>query len=107
MSNNATLDDIHAKSVDINKELYGIWLNEILFSWRWWLNIALTIIPWLIWIKYRDRKNTVRFSFVGLAVAGVTEFWMFWECPMDFGTMIEPCFHCFLYISLGTLLYFL
>jgi hypothetical protein len=73
MSNNGNLDDIHAKFIDINKELYGIWLNEILFSWRWWLNIALTIIPWLIWIKYRDRKNTIRLLFVGLTVAGVTE----------------------------------
>lgn len=72
--NNRVLDDIHSKFVDINKELFNLWRVEVLFSWRWWLNLALTIIPWIIWMRYRRREDTIRMLFTAFVIAVVTDF---------------------------------
>jgi hypothetical protein len=33
-----------------------IWRKEIFNTWEWWLELALTIIPWIIWV-YLHKKN--------------------------------------------------
>lgn len=68
------LNDVYDKVASVNRELVAVWRTEIVFSWRWWLNIALSILPWILWIWLRDKKNTVRLLFVGLVVALVTTF---------------------------------
>lgn len=73
MMSNRVLDEINARFVDANRQLMNVWLDEIVFTWRWWLNIALFIIPWIIWTRYKDRKSIVRLLFVGLIVAVITE----------------------------------
>jgi hypothetical protein len=46
----------------------------MVFSWRWWLKLVLTVLPWIVWVKIRDKKDTVRLLFIGLFVASVTNF---------------------------------
>ena len=41
------------------------WLQYSLFTWRWWLGVLITIVPWVLWIYYRDKKSTSRLLFVG------------------------------------------
>lgn len=44
------------------------WKHEEVFSFQWWLQIALLIIPWIIWWKLVDKKRIgVIFSY-GLLV---------------------------------------
>jgi len=38
------------------------------FSWRWWFGVALSILPWIVWSKIRDKEDTVRELFIGLVV---------------------------------------
>lgn len=57
---------------DANHKMYDLWTADIVFSWRWWLNVALTIFPWVIWIKVRNKKRTPQLLFVGLVVIIIT-----------------------------------
>lgn len=68
------LDKIYNTVHEANKELMNVWFSQIVFSWRWWLEIALATIPWIVWVKIRDRENTARLLFVGLVVMLITNF---------------------------------
>jgi hypothetical protein len=45
------------------------WKHEVLFTWQWWLGIAFTIIPWVVWFILRNRNSTGRLLFAGSFVA--------------------------------------
>jgi hypothetical protein len=68
------LDEVYEMVAEANDKLIDIWFNEIVFNWRWWFEVVLAIIPWIIWIKIRDKTDTARLLFVGLAVMIVTNF---------------------------------
>lgn len=69
MMKNQLLDEIYKEVQQGNLKVYDIWINNIVFTWRWWLGVALSIVPFILWIKIRDRNNTARLLFVGLVVA--------------------------------------
>lgn len=69
MKANNLLDEIYNILSRNNSKLTDIWLTKILFSWRWWLLVGLSIIPWIIWIKVRNKNDTARLLFVGLVIA--------------------------------------
>jgi hypothetical protein len=68
MKNNL-LDEIYRDLAQDNLKVYYIWLTNIVFSWRWWLAVALSIVPWILWIKIKSKNNTGRLLFVGLIAA--------------------------------------
>jgi len=39
-----------------NDQMMDIWLGYILFSWQWWLGMVLSIAPWILWIKLRNKQ---------------------------------------------------
>ncbi|HYE11506.1 MAG TPA: CBO0543 family protein, partial [Patescibacteria group bacterium] len=41
------------------------WLQNSLFTWRWWLGVIISIVPWVLWMHYRDKKSTSRLLLVG------------------------------------------
>jgi len=41
------------------------WLQHSLFTWRWWVGIIITTVPWILWIYVRDKKSTSRLLHVG------------------------------------------
>lgn len=49
-----------------------IWSEHVVFSGLWWLGVILTILPWLIWIKYRKKDSTNRILFVGYFVGVIS-----------------------------------
>ncbi|WP_138420879.1 CBO0543 family protein [Aquibacillus sediminis] len=50
------------QSTDLHKEL---WIEHVVFSWRWWLVLVLTILPWIFWSIFRKKGSTHRLLFVG------------------------------------------
>jgi len=66
------LDNVSKLIANAHYKMFHIWITQILFSWRWWINIAFTILPWVIWVKIRDKKDTVRLLFIGLVVMLIT-----------------------------------
>lgn len=45
------------------------WLQDDLHKWTWWLNVVLTILPWIIWWKLVDRKRVFEILAYGLLLA--------------------------------------
>jgi hypothetical protein len=72
MAQNKLLDEIYITVEQANKELARVWRNSIVFTWRWWVQLGLTIIPWFIWVRYSDKDNIFELLFVGLVVAVTT-----------------------------------
>lgn len=68
------LDKIYNKVLQVNLEVYNIWITNIVFTWRWWLGVALSIVPWIIWIKIRNKNDTARLLFVGLVISIISSF---------------------------------
>lgn len=48
--------------------LQEMWLNDILFTWQWWLLAVLFIVPWFIWWKVVDRERIFNILSYGLMV---------------------------------------
>lgn len=57
-----------------NVEIYRLWVNEMLFKWPWWLNAALTVLPWILWIMVRKKDSTHRLLYAGAVVLIVSSF---------------------------------
>ena len=58
----------------VNVEFYNIWFNDMLFKWHWWLNLAMAIVPWIIWMIIRKKESTYRLLFAGLVAASLSMF---------------------------------
>lgn len=58
-------------------ELVDAWLDHQVFSWQWWFNVGLTIIPWLVWAWLRPRGSTDRLLYVGF-------YYIILSCFLDF-----------------------
>jgi hypothetical protein len=56
------------------KEFFNYWLNNVLLTWRWWLVVILTIVPWILWVMFRNKDSTYRLLLAGLAVALITSY---------------------------------
>ncbi|MDD4600457.1 hypothetical protein SDC9_11283 [bioreactor metagenome] len=41
----------------LNQLQYEHWLRNELFTWQWWVLVALLIIPWIIWWRLVDRSR--------------------------------------------------
>ncbi|MBO1515585.1 CBO0543 family protein [Metabacillus bambusae] len=48
------------------------WLKDEVFTWNWWVLLALLIIPWLIWFKYADRRRMLEILLFGALVVIIT-----------------------------------
>jgi hypothetical protein len=61
--------DKHARETqEIMEHVINLWRDEVLFSWRWWLGVALTILAWLFWIKYHRKESRYRLLTAGFFV---------------------------------------
>jgi hypothetical protein len=47
----------------IDKKI-DIWLDHVLFSGLWWMGLALSIIPWIIWFVFRKKESTDRLLYI-------------------------------------------
>jgi hypothetical protein len=74
MQGNKMLDDVYTKVEKINQELVQIWVSKIIFSWRWWVELFLSVLPWIIWFKVHDKSKTGRQILVALEVIIITSF---------------------------------
>jgi hypothetical protein len=41
-------------------------MEGMVFTWHWWLDVALSVLPWILWFIVRDRKNTHNLLYAGL-----------------------------------------
>jgi len=92
-----TIDDSIYKIIgNENHKLNNIWNTQIVFHWRWWLGITLLILPWVIWAKIRDKKDTIRQLFIILIVIIITstmdDIGVYYNCWYYIHRIIPACY---------------
>ncbi len=50
----------------------ALWLKDVLYGWRWWLEVAFTFIPWILWFKFHKKGSKDRLLYAGLFVILIT-----------------------------------
>lgn len=61
---------LHTKAFN---QIYAVWQEEILFTWRWWLGLALGVIPWMWWcFFFRKKDSTGRLLYAGYFVMTIS-----------------------------------
>jgi magnesium-transporting ATPase (P-type) len=55
-------------------QIYLAWLQYVIFTWQWWLQLALTIIPWILWVIFRKKHSSRRLLLSGLFIITISYF---------------------------------
>ncbi|MDQ6600994.1 hypothetical protein [Bacillus salipaludis] len=61
----------------VEVEYVNYWKEHTLWNWEFWVSVALSIIPWLVWIILRKRGSEARLllaGIFGLSVASWLDF---------------------------------
>jgi hypothetical protein len=58
---------------DANQLIVEAVMNAFLFTWQWWIALAMIVIPWTAWIILRDRDSWARIFSAGLLVMVLSE----------------------------------
>lgn len=64
--------DMHEVFSNLKKE---VWLADVLWSWQWWLLLALLFLPWAVWWRLVDKKRLTAICLLGVFVLA-TASWM-------------------------------
>lgn len=60
--------------VQATQLLTVVWRSHQLLSWKWWVNLGLSIIPWLVWLRLRPKASTHRLLYVALIFMIISSF---------------------------------
>lgn len=50
-------EDIQAIREQLFKASMDHWIHHDFLSWKWWLLVGLTVIPWILWWNLVDRRR--------------------------------------------------
>lgn len=54
--------------IEANQKMMEIWLDEVLWTWQWWVVLLLAIVPWIVFFIFRKKESTSRLLFAGFFV---------------------------------------
>lgn len=55
------------------EHIHDVWVKEVLFTWRWWVGLALGVLPWLWWwFVFRKKDSTGRLLYAGYFVMAIS-----------------------------------
>lgn len=54
--------------VHANELIVDATINAFLFTWSWWVALAMLIVPWVLWAIFRNRESSARLLFVGFII---------------------------------------
>jgi hypothetical protein len=69
------LEDAYDLIKQANHKMINLWLQNTLFTWRWWLCLVLTIVPWTLWFIFRKKESTHRLLYCGV-IAMLISSWL-------------------------------
>jgi len=55
----------------VHDELERIWAQQMVFTWHWWIDLTLAVLPWVLWIIIHDKRQTHRLLYAGMFTAFV------------------------------------
>lgn len=81
---------IYHEGSEANSQYISLWKEEIVFTWRWWVSVIMTILPWILWILFRKKESTARLLGAGFLTMFIAA-WMdfigvdlgLWYYPID------------------------
>jgi len=59
------VDRIFEEYEKIHNDIEHVWQEHMVFSWHWWLDVALAVLPWVLWLIVRDRKKQHSLMYAG------------------------------------------
>ncbi|AEI43746.1 CBO0543 family protein [Paenibacillus mucilaginosus] len=63
------LNDANVEQIErLLHQKVQIWAEHIVLTPLWWLGVALSIVPWIVWYCIRERQCTDRILYAGLFV---------------------------------------
>jgi multisubunit Na+/H+ antiporter MnhE subunit len=81
---------------DLMSEAVG---HAFLYTWQWWLGIALFILPWILWLMIRKKESTGRLlvgGFVAIILSFVIDLIAtsqgLWSYPLKFSPIAPQLF---------------
>lgn len=63
------VDHVLDQYTTIHDEVQRIWVEQMVFTWHWWADLGLAVLPWILWLIVRDRKKTHRLLYAGMFTA--------------------------------------
>lgn len=72
MSGEKTIEQVYNLISNASYKLIHIWITQTILTFRWWFGMVLTLLPWIVWIRIRDKRASVKLLFVGLIAMLVT-----------------------------------
>lgn len=66
------LEKAYQLTSQANDMMIKYWLENVLWTWRWWLGLFLTTVPWGIWYMIRKKDSTHRLLFVAFFIMLIT-----------------------------------
>lgn len=93
------IDRIIDQYTQIHDEIENVWQTKIVFTWHWWLDMALAVLPWVLWFIIRDRKKTHSLLYAGLftmIIASLLDMAGVSQGGWNYNTLLLPYFPEFL-----------
>jgi hypothetical protein len=95
--NSPSFEEVVRISRELREVSHQFWLENTFLTWRWWLLVALTIVPWLVWWKFVDKNRLQPILFYGvltalfaLVVDSVGSNLQWWVYPNEVYAVIPP-----------------
>jgi hypothetical protein len=67
-----THQQLFEMKMELVRKQVEYFITHELFTWQWWLLIAMTIVPWFFWYQFRNIECQRRLLFGGLFVGLVS-----------------------------------
>lgn len=61
-------EEIYDTIVHAHEDMVALWLQDVVFTWRWYLGISLVLLPIGLWIFFRNKASTGRLLLAGFFV---------------------------------------
>ena len=68
----STHNEIQQQIHKLNEMTRDYWIHNFVFSFKWWILLFLTIVPWFIWWKIVDKSRLTEISLYGFFIISVS-----------------------------------
>lgn len=69
-----THNELQQQTIKLNEMMMGYWKNHYVFSPKWWILLALTIVPWFLWWKIVDKSRFTEILLYGFFIISISTF---------------------------------
>lgn len=94
-----SFEDVRKARETLRDVAFKHWVQDDLFTQNWWLLLAATIIPWILWVKFHDKNRTFEILCYGLIWAVLSSLFdviggelILWGYPDKLLPMVPPLF---------------